>query len=88
MSFCGGYSCEIKITGFPHFVFSSLLGAQTISLFGGSVIWQLETEEFHLLHASRPPPIPCENARGSGGAANAHAPHLTPVPKQSEHTPS
>lgn len=56
-----GYSFEVKTMGFPHFVFSSLLGAQTISLFMGSVIWQLETEEFHLLHASRPPLIPCEN---------------------------
>lgn len=51
-SLYGGSGFKIKITGFPHFVFSSLLRAQTMSLFVGSVIWQLETEEFLLLHAS------------------------------------
>lgn len=49
-----------------------------------SVIWQLETEEFHLLHASQPPLIPRENVGGSGTAANALAPHLTPIPEQYE----
>lgn len=52
----------------------------------GSVVWQLETEEFHLLHASQPSPIPRENAGGSGKAANALTPHLTPIPEQSEHS--